>query len=187
MDKRIKKTKHSIKEALFKIGRDKGMENVSIQNIIEEADINRATFYYHYKDKYDLLNEILNETLAGLRNDLVIDKQCQSYVDIVYPPVLATFEHVEKHMVVYKIILSHNGLSEIREKMIEIIKQSVKNNALQLQENNLDIKIDNWFIENVIAGSIVTLIMDWITNDVPIKPIFIAEQMAHLLTEGIFK
>ncbi|PEJ57652.1 hypothetical protein CN692_12025 [Bacillus sp. AFS002410] len=40
--------------------------------MINEADINRATFYYHYKDKLDLIEEVEFEILEGLIQDLVI-------------------------------------------------------------------------------------------------------------------
>lgn len=187
MDKRIKKTKKRIKEALFKFAIIKGMENVSVQDIINEAEINRATFYYHYKDKFELLNEIVDETLKGLVNDLVIPTQFISFEDIIYPPVLALFEHVEKHAKVYKIILSNNGLPEIRWKMLDIIKQSVQNNIAQSQEHKLEINLDKWFLENVVAGSLVALIVDWVENGFPNKASFMAEQMALMLTEGVYK
>lgn len=187
MDRRIIKTKIRIKDALFKFAVIKGMQNVSVQDIINEADINRATFYYHYKDKFDLLNEIVDETLEGLVNELVIPIQFKSFEDIIYPPVLALFEHVEKHAKVYKIILSNNGLPEIRWKMLDIIKQSVQNNIAQSQEHRLEINLDKWFLENVVAGSLVALIVDWVENDLPNKPSFMAEQMALILTQGVYK
>ncbi len=50
----------------------KGFQSVTVQEIINEVDINRATFYYHYKDKEDLIEEVEFEILEGLIQDLVI-------------------------------------------------------------------------------------------------------------------
>ncbi|WP_373604986.1 TetR/AcrR family transcriptional regulator [Bacillus sp. AFS017336] len=50
----------------------KGFISGTVQEIINEADINRTTFYYHYKDKLDLIEEVEFEILEGLIQDLVI-------------------------------------------------------------------------------------------------------------------
>ncbi|MFB7139546.1 TetR/AcrR family transcriptional regulator [Gottfriedia sp. NPDC056225] len=187
MDRRIIKTKKLIKEALFKYAVVKGIENVTVQDIIKEADINRATFYYHYKDKFELHKEIVDETLEGLVNDLVIPYRVQSFADIIYPPVLAVFEHVKKHAKVYKILLSKNGLPELRWKMLDVLKHSIQNNIAQLKENKIEVTLDKWFLESVIAGALVALIIDWVDEDLPNEPSFMADQMVLMLTKGIYK
>ncbi|MBO9131005.1 TetR/AcrR family transcriptional regulator [Bacillus sp. 165] len=118
MERRSMKTKKII-EALINIAVIKGIENITIKDIIVEADINRATFYYHYTDKVFLLTEIVDETLSGLVNDIEIPNQIHTFSDVIYPPILTLFNRVEKHRLVYKILLSKNGLPDIRWKMIE--------------------------------------------------------------------
>ena len=53
VDLRIKKTKLAIEVALLKLLETKQFQDITIQNIAEEAMINRTTFYSHYMDKYD--------------------------------------------------------------------------------------------------------------------------------------
>lgn len=45
---------------------EKGFENVTVQHIAERAPVNRATFYSHYHDKYDLLDKSIEEMLEKL-------------------------------------------------------------------------------------------------------------------------
>ncbi|MDN6291733.1 MAG: TetR/AcrR family transcriptional regulator, partial [Tetragenococcus halophilus] len=52
-DLRVIRTRKMILEAFMKLVSEKGYNNVTIQNIAEEAMINRATFYAHFKDKED--------------------------------------------------------------------------------------------------------------------------------------
>jgi AcrR family transcriptional regulator len=55
LDPRIRRTRLLLQEALVRLLRKKGFDAISVQDIAEEATINRATFYAHYPDKYALL------------------------------------------------------------------------------------------------------------------------------------
>ena len=54
MDRRSAKTDKLLKNALIKLMNEKGFEKISVKDLTEEADVNRATFYLHDKDKDDL-------------------------------------------------------------------------------------------------------------------------------------
>lgn len=60
MDLRVKRTNKYIIEAFIRLVEEKGFEQVTVQNIADEAMINRATFYAHYKDKQDLYEKIFD-------------------------------------------------------------------------------------------------------------------------------
>lgn len=57
-DLRVQRTRKMIIEAFFKLVETKGYEAVTIQDIADEAMINRATFYAHFKDKQHLYDAI---------------------------------------------------------------------------------------------------------------------------------
>lgn len=63
-DRRTEKTKELIKSALLNILRNKPFPKVSVTEICQECNINRGTFYLHYLDLYDVLDEILNDILS---------------------------------------------------------------------------------------------------------------------------
>ena len=58
-DRRVGKTRKALKEALTDLILEKGYEAVSVQDVIDRADVGRSTFYAHYIDKDDLLMAIL--------------------------------------------------------------------------------------------------------------------------------
>lgn len=62
-DIRIVKTRRAIQTAFLKLMKEKGFAAITVKDIIQEAEINRSTFYAHYEDKYDLLNNIENVLL----------------------------------------------------------------------------------------------------------------------------
>ncbi|SEO63197.1 transcriptional regulator, TetR family [Amphibacillus marinus] len=62
-DPRIIRTRKLIMNAFAELSATKSFNSITIKNITERATINRATFYYHFKDKYDLIEQALEEDL----------------------------------------------------------------------------------------------------------------------------
>src|SRR4026209_3057140 len=58
-DRRVAKTRKALKEALTDLILEKGYESVTVQDVIDRADVGRSTFYTHFLDKDDLLMAIL--------------------------------------------------------------------------------------------------------------------------------
>ena len=55
IDRRVKKTKKQLRLALMHLMTQKSAKSISVRELAEQADINRSTFYIHYKDVNDLL------------------------------------------------------------------------------------------------------------------------------------
>ena len=66
VDRRVRKTKRQLRLALMKLMADKSIKDISVRELAAIADINRGTFYIHYKDVYDLLSSLEDELADGL-------------------------------------------------------------------------------------------------------------------------
>lgn len=186
LDIRVKKTKEHIKQALFIVSHSKGIQHVTIQDIISMAEINRATFYYHYKDKLDLLEKIQEETLEGLVQDLQLCSS-ESFEEIVYPPILASLYHVQKNADTYQFLLGPDGLSDFNWRMLGIVRFSIRNNLVQLHEQHIDIQIDESILVDFIAGALVSTIVTWIESGLSTSAEYLANQVSSILANGILK
>jgi len=62
-DLRVMKTRKIIMDSFIKLSGVKEFKDITVKDITTEAMINRATFYYHFKDIYDLLEKVLVEVL----------------------------------------------------------------------------------------------------------------------------
>ncbi|MFS1515517.1 TetR/AcrR family transcriptional regulator [Bacillus sp. SCS-151] len=90
----------------------KSFDSIIIQNIADEAMINRATFYLHYQDKYDLLDHMIEHVLLEvedvydptnhIKNKLLETNKLQA-------TILRVFEHVEKHRFFYQVMFGEHG------------------------------------------------------------------------------
>ncbi len=69
-DLRVVKTRKNIQDAFIRLLQQKSFERITIQNILDEALINRSTFYKHYQDKYELADTMIEELLNSFINAL---------------------------------------------------------------------------------------------------------------------
>lgn len=76
-DPRVLRTRKLITEAFIQIFQTKSFSEISVKDITTEAMINRATFYNHFLDKYDLLEKVVEEKL---HLNLGCEKQKNKYV-----------------------------------------------------------------------------------------------------------
>lgn len=61
VDPRIKRTRQLLQQAFLDLFQEKRFASISVQDIAERATVNRATFYAHFEDKYDLMDSIIRE------------------------------------------------------------------------------------------------------------------------------
>ncbi len=85
-DRRVRRTKERLRQALLQLLLEKPYQEISVQNILDVADVSRAAFYAHYQDKDALF-------LAGLP-DNVLHYGTWEPTDELLPPVTALFEHM---------------------------------------------------------------------------------------------
>jgi len=82
MDLREKKTKRNIRNAFIELRSKKPLERISIKELAELAEISKATFYLHYKDIYDLSENLQKEVIENVlgcisRPDLFLTDEIQ--------------------------------------------------------------------------------------------------------------
>jgi AcrR family transcriptional regulator len=66
-DRRVERTQRLLREALFSLIQEKGFEALSVQEIIDRANVGRATFYAHFDNKEDLLVSGFDTLRASLK------------------------------------------------------------------------------------------------------------------------
>lgn len=63
LDPRVIRTRKLIMDAFIRLSKINDFANITINDITEEATINRSTFYSHFTDKYELLEQVINEDM----------------------------------------------------------------------------------------------------------------------------
>jgi AcrR family transcriptional regulator len=127
-DLRIQRTHKFLQDAMIELITEKGFDAITVGDIAERAMINRATFYRHYQDKYDLVVKIFEEAANHLVEDM---KPFHKDIDRVEKEENLVgiwsqlFEHVAGHARLYRAMLGKNGspwfAARMREHTIKLM------------------------------------------------------------------
>jgi AcrR family transcriptional regulator len=112
-DPRVRRTHTLLQEALIELAAERGFDAVTVGDIAKRAGVNRATFYRHYQDKYDLLEQIFQEVISQFASDLGPPGEVARSIDPQNPPErwVKLFEHFAEHERLYHTLLGRKGSS----------------------------------------------------------------------------
>jgi predicted DNA-binding protein YlxM (UPF0122 family) len=110
-------TKMAIRESIVELMKTKSILSISVKNICDLADISRSTFYDHYKDQYDLLRQIENETLAYFEDMLNRYKDKHTKKDI-YQMLEEMLTYIANNGSVIQVLLSEHGDISFQKKLL---------------------------------------------------------------------
>ena len=104
-----RRTRAAIREALSDMLAVKPIGKITVQELIDKANICRTTFYAHYEDIYDLLFEVENDILSEIREGLEGLDQAPIRVEEQYPAIEAVVEVYARHENLIRLLNGPNG------------------------------------------------------------------------------
>ena len=175
MDLREKKTKRSIKNAFLQLRAQKPLERITIRELAELAEISKATFYLHYKDIYDLQQQIENEA-AGKINAILEEYVPLKGHEQIYLMLTKFLTCIKEDVDLHHIILGKNKnqvfLREIcRSLETHCVKAWTEAFNIHGQEEQLD-----YFGGYIIQGY-MAVVVKWVEFGMKESP----EQMAKMM------
>lgn len=156
-DRRVKYTKMVLKESLIDLLSKKDISCITIKQICEEADINRATFYTHYSDQFDLLRQIEDEFLQNVKAYIAVFKQKKA--DAILVDVLEEiFEYIKDNAKLCRLLLSKQGNLEFQKRIMMLIYDT----NLVAKPNESLKKGEEEFVYSFIITGCVGVIHKWL-------------------------
>ena len=104
-----RRTRSAIRDALTEMLAVKPVGKITVQELIDKANICRTTFYAHYEDIYDLLFEVENDILSEIREGLEGLDQAPIRVEEQYPAIEAVVAVYAKHEKLIRLLNGPNG------------------------------------------------------------------------------
>lgn len=165
-DLRVRRTNKFLQEAMIELITEKGFESITVGDIAERAMINRATFYRHYLDKYDLVARIFEDTASYLAEHMNPIHEDPDQKGTKIPPAIwiRFFEHVAEHARLYRAMLGKNGSPWFAARMREhTVNLMLENERLlkqqmgprQLIDPALPEELPVTLLSHVLVGTIV--------------------------------
>jgi len=184
-DPRIKRTLNLIRDAFISLMDERGFDQITVQDITKRAEINRATFYRHYQDKYELLEKIVDEVLNQFQSafQLPSDFEAHHFVkDYDTPPdsFIRQFEQIANHFQFYKVMLGPKGLPSFSFRLEIIIRDSLTRRSIIAQPIDSQVGVPRDIIIRYVTSAHLGIIMYWLENDMPYTPKYMATQLIRL-------
>lgn len=177
-DRRVRYTKMVLKESFLKLLGSKDIAHITIKEICDGADINRATFYSHYSDQYDLLRKIENELFENISDYLSGYTQDIGEVSTI-DMVERIFEYIKENVQLCKLLLSERGDLDFQKKIMMLVY--IKDIDEQISRGIITSEDAEYIYSYTITGC-VGIIQKWLYDDMKKSTRSLAELLVKLST-----
>ncbi|MDN4618161.1 TetR/AcrR family transcriptional regulator [Paenibacillus sp. PsM32] len=174
VDRRVLRTQEAIKKAFLELMSEKKFESITIQDIADRANINRATVYLHYLDKFDLIDKIIEEHILNM------SEICETEAELDwFESTVLCIEYLEENYLFFSTMLASEGASFFRNQFVQHnIKEFKKDIDITKGRNKGQ---NEEVVAEFVANAYVGVVEWWIKNEMPYTPKEMAEKLGDLL------
>lgn len=182
MDRRVRRTKALLLQGLIQLMSEKDIKDISVKELSDLADINRGTFYLHYNDVYDLLNNVEEELFQEFNEILERDLTAESSRPVTPRPVLLDlFIFLDHNRALAKVLIGPHGDMAFVNRLKELVKEKLR---MLMANAEHSVKYFDYFYSFMVSGCI-GVIECWLNQQSPVSPEEIAGYCSALLQGGL--
>jgi AcrR family transcriptional regulator len=181
IDRRITKSKTALKEALLYLMQNKEFKQITITEIVQQADLNRGTFYKHYQFKEELLDEVMDDVIKDL-----IASYREPYQNVntfvlkdLTASAIKIFHHVEKYANFYVLVDQSNALSGFYKRIGNELKQLALQDLSEYEDQ--DLNLNRELSASYQSYAILGMIIEWINQGFKYSSTYMAEQLLKII------
>lgn len=119
-DRRIRRTKKLLRQGLSELMDEKDFKDITVKEITDRMDLNRGTFYLHYKDTYDLLEKIEDELIETFET-LILEYQPTAENTSAFIIIDQVYDFITENHKICCTLLQNNASTQFEDKLRNII------------------------------------------------------------------
>lgn len=174
VDRRTRYTRDVIKSAFIELLENKPINKISVASICERAEINRGTFYIHYRDVYDLQEQVEEEFRIDIMSDIEYAISVRD-IDFDLTGLISTIRDNGR---LCKILFGKNADTEFVKRMIYEVKDKCMSSWHGKISSASGINHDRLF--SFVGNGAVGIIEDWIGRGMVESPEVIGSEIRRL-------
>ena len=159
---------------------EKRYDAITVQEIIDRADVGRSTFYAHYLDKEDLLQSEMARvigswtlTWTGVR------------AAIVWSESLELLRHLKEYHALYRALVRGRAVEPLTKVMQTNLSRHVEARLVQLVPPGRATEVPVPVVAHYVAGALLTLFQWWVDREMPESPEQIDEYFLQLVRPSV--
>ena len=177
LDRRTRRTKEALLRALVDLLQEKPLNSIKVTELTERADVNRATFYTHYQDIFDMFEQLENDLTQTCRD--MVEAHGEEIAKGDYDGLIAdVYQFFADNESLFDIVFSDANDSTFFSSLIEVIREACTKNVGvhaivtdQLKRDGLPASSAKRACETVcqyqfyyIAGGVVSMLRKWMRS-----------------------
>lgn len=175
IDRRVQYTKRVLTAALIDLMRENHISKISVKALCEAADVNRSTFYAHFRNQYDLLAHVEAEALGDLKARLLADNEPRTR------NVVKILEYAKENADVFLMLLDESDGS-FQQQIMELAHLV----DIQISDQDGVMEADNLEYMYLFAVSgALGMLSHWLKKGTPQSPAEMSELLLRMIQHGI--
>jgi AcrR family transcriptional regulator len=188
LDRRVERTRRLLHQALMSCIVEKRYESITVQEILDRADVGRSTFYMHYQDKDELLAAGLQH-LKGVLNS--VQSASAAPPGRPYERILgfslAMFEHASGHRELLRALLGSSAEPVVRREIYSVLTAVVGQEVeKELQRRKrATCPISPELLIHSLVSTYISMLTWWLNSKNPVPPKDMDAAYRHLILPGL--
>ena len=133
-DRRVKYTKKLLTDSLVGLLQHRHISSITVKELCELADINRSTFYTHYRDAADLLNQIEAEVYENMKRHVEKQGYKEEALPVSQQMLTSILEYAKGNAELFKALLSENCDFAFQKSILELSEVLSSRNTFDVDE-----------------------------------------------------
>lgn len=171
-------TKKAIAYTFKDLLKEKPFNKITVNDIAKKCDINRQTFYYHFKDIKDLVEWIC---IDEVDNILKKKDECDRWED----KFLLVFKIMKEEKIFVKNIYNSVSVEVLRNNLYRLVYPIIYDEILEKSKGKRLREEDKRFITDFYKYAFVSIVLNWIDNGMHENPEIIVLKVSNLITGTI--
>ena len=156
------RSKRLINEALADLLTEKPLDKITVTDVVARADINRGTFYAHYRDIPDVVDHLIHQTFSAIRDALIAQAQTPGNIGLT---ALSTIQHIlEQDLAFYQKIFNSSAASIMQEQLVSVLMEFLLENKDRFYPGS---QTEYQVAIRFCAGGLSNLYQDWFSGKLP--------------------
>lgn len=176
-DARIAKTNEKLRNALLELMKKQSIDTISVTELCKTAGINRNTFYSHYREPVDLLNEIENELLGMMWNTL---SQADKLAADLNTYIRSALQTINQNRELCYIILSRHGNRHFVKSLIEMLQPLVVHSWVAMGMTEEESAITYTYC----VGGAIAVLEQWVNENYQTDVNRLSDMLSDLIENG---
>jgi AcrR family transcriptional regulator len=179
-DRRTLRTQETLIHALLELIESKHYDQITVQDVVEKANVGRSTFYAHYQNKDALLLSGLEHQLDMVVQQIVLDADDKLKFD-----TYQLFQHAQGHYEVYRTLVWGSGFKLLIEDVHAALSQKIEARLASLLSTKPTTSIPLPVLASIMSSVLLALLKWWLDNKTPYPPGEMDEIFQQLMMPGI--